>query len=122
MPENYAIFTFLGCMTALQIDFRINYYLYFLQKCTTVNVRACLLLLQLIFFTTSVGAQDVNLFQQYIGRYNFTIFGNTLNLTENGLNTQCAISTSSSASLEISAENTIIGAYLYWAGSGTGDL
>lgn len=122
MPENYAIFTFLGCMTALQIDFRINYYLYFLQKCTTVNVRACLLLLQLIFFTTSVGAQDVNLFQQYIGRYNFTVFGNTLNLTENGLNTQCAISTSSSASLEISAENTIIGAYLYWAGSGTGDL
>lgn len=67
-------------------------------------------------------SQDIELYQQFNGRYNFVTIGNTLNITENGLNTPCSIATSSDAILTLSEGTTIEAAYLYWAGSGTGDF
>ena len=66
--------------------------------------------------------QDIELFQQFNGRYDYTAIGNTLNIVENGLLTPCDILTSSSADLSLNSNQNIIAAYLYWAGSGTGDL
>lgn len=76
----------------------------------------------LFFFSCAAFAQDVALFRQFNGRYDFTIVGNTLNTSENNLNNFCTITTSSSASLNLGAADEIEKAYLYWAGSGTGDL
>lgn len=75
-----------------------------------------------LLFSCAIQAQDVALFQQFNGRYDFTIIGNTLNTSENNLNTLCTITTSSSAALAMNATDEIEKAYLYWAGSGTGDL
>ena len=67
-------------------------------------------------------AQDVTLYQQFNGRYDYTAIGNTLNVEENGPFTTCDVLTSSSANLNLEPDQTIIAAYLYWAGSGNGDL
>ena len=67
-------------------------------------------------------AQDIELFQQFNGRYDYTAIGNTLNLVENGAFVPCDILTASSANLALNSNQNIIAAYLYWAGSGTGDL
>lgn len=72
--------------------------------------------------TNKTFAQDITLFQQFNGRYDYTAIGNTLNLVENGSSEPCLINTSSSASLNLLPNQTIIAAYLYWAGSGTGDF
>ena len=67
-------------------------------------------------------AQDVELFQQFNGRFDYTAIGNTLNPNENNIDqTYCFPLESSSANLNLSADNTIVTAYLYWAGSGSGD-
>ncbi len=76
----------------------------------------------LIGFTFPVIAQDVSLFQQYNGRYDYTAIGNTMNTVENGTLGPCTILTSSSANLSLNSDQTIVAAYLYWAGSGNGDL
>lgn len=70
----------------------------------------------------SVFAQNVSLYQQFNGRYDFTFVGNTMNVAENGANDPCLILTSSSESLTLNSNDNIIAAYLYWAGSGTGDF
>lgn len=72
-------------------------------------------------------AQDVSLFQQFSGRYDFVFIGNTLNTIENNSipgqpSPPCTILTNSSATLNLGTNNTIQNAYLYWAGSGTGDF
>ncbi|MCH3882508.1 T9SS type B sorting domain-containing protein [Tenacibaculum aquimarinum] len=69
-----------------------------------------------------INAQDVQLFSQFGGRLDFTMFGNTMNLQENGLSSICQINTSSSAELTLLPEDEIKSAYLYWAGSGDGDF
>ena len=79
------------------------------------------------FISCSIFAQDISLYKEFSGKYDFTFIGNTLNLTENnnieGLPApECKILTNSSASLNLDNENTIENAYLYWAGSGTGDF
>lgn len=66
--------------------------------------------------------QDISLYQQFNGRYNYIAIGNTLNPIENEQGTDCSILTSSTASLELEENQTIIAAYLYWAGSGSGDF
>ena len=63
-------------------------------------------------------AQPVDLFQQFNGRYDFTAFGNTLNIGENS----CNILTSSSADFALQPGQTLVSAHLYWAGSGSGDF
>ncbi|WP_317166971.1 T9SS type B sorting domain-containing protein [Winogradskyella ursingii] len=76
----------------------------------------------LILSVSVLSAQDVSLFQQLNGRYDYTAIGNTLNIQENGPTAPCNILTSSSAILNLNPDQSIIAAYLYWAGSGTGDF
>lgn len=66
--------------------------------------------------------QDIALHEQFNGRYDFTFVGNTLNPSENNPTPTCTIFTSSSANLNLGPDDEVIAAYLYWAGSGTGDF
>lgn len=75
----------------------------------------------LVFFTL-VSAQDVSLFTQWNGRYDFTFVGNTMNQAENNPSNFLLTNTSSSADLNLNADDNIVAAYLYWAGSGDGDF
>ena len=75
-----------------------------------------------LFITVASFAQDIEIFQQFNGRYDYTAIGNTLNPFENNLdNSFCFPLESSSANLILSGSTTVVAAYLYWAGSGTGD-
>ncbi|WP_396151613.1 gliding motility-associated C-terminal domain-containing protein [Flavobacterium sp.] len=82
------------------------------------------LLWWLHFFLFPVFGQDVQLYQQFNGRFDFTFIGNTLNTQENLgiLNSPCIINTFSSAQLDLQPDDTLEKAYLYWAGSGSGDF
>ncbi|PWI30374.1 hypothetical protein DI383_07950 [Flavobacteriaceae bacterium LYZ1037] len=67
-------------------------------------------------------SQEITLFQQFNGRYDYLAFGNTLNRFENNIERDfCDILSESQAELLIPANTQIIAAYLYWAGSGEGD-
>lgn len=66
-------------------------------------------------------SQDIALYEQLNGRYDYTAIGNTLNLNENGSG-PCVITTQSQSTLNLLPNQTIVAAYLYWAGSGTGDF
>ncbi|MFQ3239107.1 MAG: gliding motility-associated-like protein [Olleya marilimosa] len=69
-----------------------------------------------------ITAQDITLFQQFNGRYDYTAIGNTLNQAENNLSQSfCSILPSSQANLTLPTDSTIISAYLFWSGSGPGD-
>jgi hypothetical protein len=82
-----------------------------------------LLLFVFWFLPISLVAQEpIELFEQFNGQYDFTAFGNTLNLAENGGGGGCDILTESAADLTILPGQTIISAHLYWAGSGSGDF
>ncbi|WP_294822187.1 CARDB domain-containing protein [uncultured Flavobacterium sp.] len=81
-----------------------------------------LLTLLLALFAYSCFGQDISLYQQFNGRYDFTFVGNTLNPSENNITPTCTINTSSWANLNLAAGDNIVAAYLYWAGSGTGDF
>lgn len=70
----------------------------------------------------SIYGQDVSLYSQFNGRYDFVFIGNTMNVAENGANDPCLILTSSAANLTLNTNDVIESAYLYWAGSGTGDF
>jgi gliding motility-associated-like protein len=75
-----------------------------------------------IIFTLNCFAQDIELFQQFNGRYDYISIGNTLNLEENGPFGNCTILTESSAELLLQPTQIIQAAFLYWAGSDTGDF
>jgi gliding motility-associated-like protein len=95
----------------------------FLVNFIKINVvkQKLLLSLLLLTFSFTVRSQiDINLFEQFNGRYDFTFVGNTLNPSENG-NGECTILTSSSANLNLNSNDALLKAYLYWAGSGIGD-
>ena len=64
----------------------------------------------------------MSLYNQYNGRFDFTLIGNTLNVQPNGANDPCLLLTDSSATLNLTPSDVIENAYLYWAGSGTGDF
>ena len=72
----------------------------------------------------AIYGQNVSLYQQFNGRYDFTFIGNTMNLGENNITAGCEglLINSSSANLNINPNQIIQNAYLYWAGSGTGDF
>lgn len=74
-----------------------------------------------ILIPSVINAQDISLFTQINGRYDFTFIGNTLNPSENNNSTPSFLLTSSSATLILSSDDRIERAYLYWAGSGSGD-
>lgn len=75
-----------------------------------------------ILIACRIAAQDVSLYQQFNGRYDFTAVGNTLNPAENNTASNCNIFNTSSENLVLSAGDAVEKAFLYWAGSGTGDL
>ncbi|MFA7445264.1 MAG: hypothetical protein WCY89_04905, partial [Flavobacteriaceae bacterium] len=86
------------------------------------------LCLTTIAFFSKTYAQPISLYDSFFGKYDYTAVGNTMNLSENQLNASnpidypCQILTSSSADLNLAAGQNIIAAYLYWAGSGSGDF
>lgn len=67
-------------------------------------------------------SQPITLYKQFNGPYDYTAFGNTLNLAENGAGAPCDILTQSSATFQLASHQEVIAAYLYWAGSGPGDF
>ncbi|MDB4591067.1 hypothetical protein OAH77_05140, partial [Flavobacteriaceae bacterium] len=86
-----------------------------------VNIAYCFkrYLIGLLFLIgpLNVSAQDVSLFEQFNGQYDFTAIGNTLNTGANA----CNILTQSSANLTLTGNQDLVAARLYWSGSG-GDL
>jgi gliding motility-associated-like protein len=62
------------------------------------------------------------LYQQFNGSYDYTIIGNTQNPYDNWTfpPQPCVMLTSSSATLNLASNQTIVGAYLVWAGIGNG--
>ncbi|MFN7045019.1 MAG: gliding motility-associated C-terminal domain-containing protein [Flavobacterium sp.] len=66
--------------------------------------------------------QDISLYTQVNGRYDFTFVGNTMNTAENNPTNFYVTNSSSSGTLNLGPSDTIIRAYLYWAGSGDGDF
>ncbi|WP_333877922.1 gliding motility-associated C-terminal domain-containing protein [Flavobacterium sp.] len=69
-----------------------------------------------------MSSQDITLYQQFNGPFDFTFFGNTMNSAENNSTLSLVTGTSSSAALNLGPNDTIEKAYLYWAGSGDGDF
>ena len=67
-------------------------------------------------------SQDITLYEQFNGRYDFTFVGNTLNPQENSYQPTPTIYTESTAMLELGPGDEIHRAFLYWAGCGTGDF
>ena len=76
----------------------------------------------LIVGINSIYAQNITLYNQFNGRYDFIFVGNTLNTDENGTGAPCTITTGSSDTVTLNVGDTVEAAYLYWAGSGTGDF
>lgn len=80
------------------------------------------LLFFIFHFSGQLFAQNVSLYQQFSGRFDFTFAGNTLNPDENTSYYPSFINTSSSADLMLQSSDVIEAAYLYWAGCGPGDF
>lgn len=80
------------------------------------------LLVLFFLFTKPILGQDIALYNQFNGKYDFVFCGNTLNPLENSFQTTPEILTASSATLNLNSNDSIEKAYLYWAGSGTGDF
>ena len=79
-----------------------------------------------VLWTSTLMAQDeIMLFEQLNGRYDYLAFGNTLNTAENTGQippSPCEILTESSADFSLDPGQTIVKAFLYWAGVGPGDF
>jgi gliding motility-associated-like protein len=76
----------------------------------------------LFCFIFKINGQNISLYNQFNGRFDFTFIGNTLNVAPNGANDPCLLLPGSDATLNLNANDVIENAYLYWAGSGTGDF
>ncbi len=78
-------------------------------------------LLFFLFFIFQLSfSQNIGLYNQFNGRYDFTFVGNTLNPIENSFQSFPAVLTTSDANLTLNSGDVIESAYLYWAGCGTG--
>jgi gliding motility-associated-like protein len=66
--------------------------------------------------------QNVSLYEQFNGRYDFTFLGNTMNPQENTYQPTPTIFTTSAATLILQPGDVVEKAFLYWAGCGTGDF
>ena len=76
----------------------------------------------LVCFILKTNGQNVSLYNQFNGRYDFTFIGNTMNIAENNTAFDLVTTTSSTATLSLNSTDVIEKAYLYWAGSGDGDF
>jgi len=75
-----------------------------------------------ILFPLFLNGQDISLYTQINGRYDFTFIGNTMNSFENNLTAGLVTGTSSTTNLNLNPDDTVIKAFLYWSGSGDGDF
>lgn len=75
------------------------------------------------FLSSNNFAQNVSLYSQFNGSFDFTFIGNTMNTGENNVTAGCTelLNASSSANLQLSSTQQVERAYLYWAGSGNED-
>jgi gliding motility-associated-like protein len=80
----------------------------------------CFIILLLKIYCVS--GQDIGLFQQFNGRFDFRFFGNTMNFAENNTTTSSVTTTTSSTNLTLNPSDQIEKAYLFWAGCGDGDF
>lgn len=71
----------------------------------------------LALFSNLLSAQPFSEYQVFSGQYDFTLVGNTFNLAENGFGSPCTMLTESSSTLALTADQTVVAAYLYWSGS-----
>ncbi len=76
----------------------------------------------LSFFGNSQSFSPITLYQQFNGPYDYTIIGKTHNTYDNWISPPQppAMLSSSSASLNLPSNQTIVGAYLVWTGIGNG--
>ena len=81
-------------------------------------ILSLLFLIPLLVFSQQ---NPIGLFQQFNGRYDFTAIGNTLNAAENGTS-YCDMLSESSATLNLSATQSLVSAHLYWSSIGPGDF
>jgi len=94
-------------------------------KWLTVKLKLQRLCFSIVLLTfCSVVGQNVSLYNQFNGRYDFLFVGNTMSLGENNVTPGCEdlLLTSSSANLTLTSSQILTKAYLYWAGSGLGDF
>lgn len=84
--------------------------------------RILLTIIVLISFFSKISSQNISLYEQFNGRYDFTFIGNTMNTAENNSIDDYVTNTSSSATLNLNPSDIVQKAYLYWAGSGDGDF
>ena len=84
-------------------------------------MKKILLFLVLSISSFSIFGQQIQIYQQFNGRYNYTAIGNTLNQSENQ-NPSCTILTENSATLTLGSGQTLVSAKLYWSGSALGDF
>ncbi len=90
-----------------------------------VKLKLQTVIFSIILFTfCPVFGQNVSLYNQFNGKYDFIFIGNTMNTGENNITAGCTemLLTSSSANLSLNSNQIVQRAYLYWAGSGTGDF
>lgn len=82
-----------------------------------------ILILFFVFLCKNSSAQNVSLYSQFNGSFDFTFIGNSMNMRENNITDGCTelLNQSSSAVLQLSNNQIIEKAYLYWAGSGNED-
>ena len=102
----YYFICYLGTDNYCTMRKKINLLIYFF----------CLFTFQIVI------GQDVTLFSQWNGRYDFTFVGNTLNPSENTSYSPSFLYTTSSSTLTLQPNDNVVAAYLYWAGMGTGDI
>lgn len=76
-----------------------------------------------LFTTVKFLGQNLSLYQQFNGRYSYTMIGNTHNPQENSFQaTAQTILTTTNATLTLTPQDQVEKAFLYWAGCGTGDF
>jgi gliding motility-associated-like protein len=81
------------------------------------------LLVFMLFLFQQTFSQNIGLYNQFNGRYDFTFVGNTLNPIENSFQSfPPSVLSTSAANLSLTSGDVIESAYLYWAGCGTGDF
>ena len=85
-------------------------------------LRFLVLFCLLSFFGNSQSFSPITLYQQFNGPYDYTIIGKTHNTYDNWISPPQppAMLSSSSASLNLPSNQTIVGAYLVWTGIGDG--
>ncbi len=86
-----------------------------------LHMKRLVLFLVIGMSSLSIFGQQIQLFQQFNGHYDYTAIGNTLNAQENN-SPSCTILSQSSATLTLNPGQTLVSAMLYWSGSSAGDF